>query len=722
MPSNVSISGPSSAYTPPELSKLTVPQLKALCKERKISGYSKLGKQPLLQKLTASGYYSGNAGELSTSGSKHTVATTLVPTASDRPSSSRGSQRPESALQTVPDTLYQRSAFSDSIAPETIPNHNIPITRPPSVAANTSLLAITTPSSQTKRAENAGTRQRHQIQTTDGDSLPLDSPTGSPCLEHVLGSPSRANQTSEAAISGNGSVATVQGCPVPAASSTRQRTHTSIDHSMPPPPPKRARVLPLASSLLSKTTSAPSSVLAPSKRFKPLVITRRLPSNTTTPTCAQAVPQAENYVLGHDALNKPLEASLLELESNAITMPQLSAIAMPPTLSQRKRVQRWAVILSGLSDQERAVCVLVSRAFRYAVYLSAACLLARDYTGRRLREDVLKKYPPAMTNMWPYLRVRETEVARRRSIFESSFLWRLIRKLGLSDPIAAHIWASPDHPKQLSIAVRFVLTRAWFELSIGLPHDSRTNPNSWLHGTIVDVREVVPAEVWSVTIHYSTCLTPPREREVLYILEATCEVIGRPSNGCILSLGESAAAGLPLRADWSTYIAHRVAPCSIAKPLVSHMKWACQEDYDQGISTLWLKRVSVEGQLGITKRTIADRYVMACVVGNSISGHWMTTNEMAQEFAGLPARVAPQYGKQKNTTLNLFLPEHHHVESVHLAGPGGKNLHPALAVIQTPHREYFVLRDNGMQVGCEEDGVADIWQELLRCDCRGNPV
>ena len=34
----------------------------------------------------------------------------------------------------------------------------------------------------------------------------------------------------------------------------------------------------------------------------------------------------------------------------------------------------------------------------------------------------------------------------------------------------------------------------------------------------------------------------------------------------------------------------------------------------------------------------------------------MTTNEMAQDFAGLPARVGAQRGR-KNATLNLFLPE-----------------------------------------------------------------
>ncbi|OBZ68981.1 hypothetical protein A0H81_11083 [Grifola frondosa] len=40
-----------------DISKLTVPQLKALCKERKITGYSKLGKQALLQKLAPCGSF-----------------------------------------------------------------------------------------------------------------------------------------------------------------------------------------------------------------------------------------------------------------------------------------------------------------------------------------------------------------------------------------------------------------------------------------------------------------------------------------------------------------------------------------------------------------------------------------------------------------------------------------------------------------------------------------
>ena len=62
---------------------------------------------------------------------------------------------------------------------------------------------------------------------------------------------------------------------------------------------------------------------------------------------------------------------------------------------------------------------------------------------------------------------------------------------------------------------------------------------------------------------------------------------------------------------------------------------------------------------------------------------------------------------------------HHHVESIHFTSSDGRALHPALAAVQTPGREYYILRDNGMQVGCEEEGVALVWRRLLGCDDLG---
>lgn len=60
--------------------------------------------------------------------------------------------------------------------------------------------------------------------------------------------------------------------------------------------------------------------------------------------------------------------------------------------------------------------------------------------------------------MWPYLRVREAEVAQRRRIYEASFLPALLRRFGPADPISKYLWASPDSPRQLVIAVRYVLS------------------------------------------------------------------------------------------------------------------------------------------------------------------------------------------------------------------------------------------------------------------------
>ncbi|OCH83558.1 hypothetical protein OBBRIDRAFT_742965, partial [Obba rivulosa] len=106
----------------------------------------------------------------------------------------------------------------------------------------------------------------------------------------------------------------------------------------------------------------------------------------------------------------------------------------------------------------------------------------------------------------------------------------------------------------------------------------------------------------------------------------------------------------------------------------------------------------------------------------SVSGRWMSAIEMAQDFAGLPARTALESVRLKESSLDLYLPEHHHVESVHFTFSGGQPLIPALAVIQTPHHEYYILRDNGMQIGCEEENVAEVWREVLSCDASGRSL
>ena len=151
-----------------------------------------------------------------------------------------------------------------------------------------------------------------------------------------------------------------------------------------------------------------------------------------------------------------------------------------------------------------------------------------------------------------------------------------------------------------------------------------THLNSWLHGTVVDAQEVIASEIWLVSVEHTDAV-PRRARETFYVLEATCEVVGRPA---LTRSGFGCGSGdidtdtpLPVRADWSAYIEQRrtAVPASrftMTSPLLDHLKWADVEDYHLGISKLWLKRIAAEGPAGDRKREVAERYVLACVIGN----------------------------------------------------------------------------------------------------------
>ncbi|OBZ68978.1 hypothetical protein A0H81_11080 [Grifola frondosa] len=226
-----------------------------------------------------------------------------------------------------------------------------------------------------------------------------------------------------------------------------------------------------------------------------------------------------------------------------------------------------------------------------------------------------------MTNMWPYLRLREAEALHWRQVYEESFLANFFRVTSLPNPIANHLWTSPDDERQIIIALRFV------------------DATSWLCGTITDAQEAVKNEVWRITVVYPSMLSSERgiEREVFYVLESTCEVVGR-------SLSRLHGQGLDdiqhgVVSVRVTGLLTSLDTCFSSSdaspiPLLAHLKWANREEYENGISRLWLKRVAVESTLGVAKRAIAERYVLACVVGNSVSGQWMHATEMAQNLQG----------------------------------------------------------------------------------------
>ena len=61
-----------------------------------------------------------------------------------------------------------------------------------------------------------------------------------------------------------------------------------------------------------------------------------------------------------------------------------------------------------------------------------------------------------MTNMWPYLHRREHELLFRKQKYHESFLAKVFKH---TSPISERLWSSPDHEKQITVAVRFVRTR-----------------------------------------------------------------------------------------------------------------------------------------------------------------------------------------------------------------------------------------------------------------------
>ena len=134
-------------------------------------------------------------------------------------------------------------------------------------------------------------------------------------------------------------------------------------------------------------------------------------------------------------------------------------------------------------------------------------------------------------------------------------------------------------------------------------------------GVVIDAQELVEGEVWCITTRSSS------STKVMYVLEATCEAVGHPP----MSFDQACVSHPPpgdrmlLRADWSAYIEGRASQSSTCgrTPLIAErLKWTNHEEYERGISKLWMRRIQTEGELGVAKLHVAERYVLACVVGN----------------------------------------------------------------------------------------------------------
>ncbi|KAF8602338.1 hypothetical protein BDV93DRAFT_607555 [Ceratobasidium sp. AG-I] len=683
------------------LSKLKVSQLKEKCKELKVVGYSKLAKPALIEKLLASVVGGSGSGAFESRNDPESLTRAYIQTRV-APTHEALAEQVQEALPI--DKILRESAsdipHASSSSAQATANEKKKVTKKrPRKNEEDGTLAK-------KAKKTTATRSEVPKSKSKTTSIPKPRPTGL-----IVAPKSYQPRTQDAST-----------------------TNASVDPTSDPSP-------------ASKTNSNRAPPTYQPKTFK-------MPT-TTHPPRLRAPSKPTPSVASNNAPNTPraLTNQYLDFPPSPFC-DDFPRISMPPSMARRRQAENMSVVFSGISDASvLALCVRVSRAWRYGVYLSATHTLVRDFPGQRLDEVRARIKEPRMTSMWAYLRARRAEATSRRETFDRSWLGQFYstHTKGCSEilplkhhPISQQIWTSPDDDRQITVALRFVSTRLVFALARRC--DAFPVAREWSDTVVIGADEVVPNEIWRITIGQGFDLRERRpdeskraDIESFYVLFETGEVIGHapppPVRRTGNMVGQRIAKGRPhlevfdnqnseemlLRTDWAQYVnacERGDAPC-----LQDSITSADRESYVAGISAFWLR--SLHSKLGKENdllETIARRYVLSCVEPNSVSGTYKTVTDMACELAGGGTTAQSLLGRKQH--VGLLVSEHHLVESVHLAAKSSETntaLHPALALVLTaPGREYFVLRDTGMPIGTSDEGLEPIWQQILECDAWGN--
>ena len=370
----------STGILPSNLAKLTIPQLKAICKERKITGYSKLSKPELLLKLgttessktavtlethilkdslsNASAVRIVNTSSLSPSYEIATVTTSNQPQGVARVSEINTQYR----IQPAQLTSIAQSAFEIQLIPQPQNSTSIfTLKRPLESLQSRSELSsskkqkiLVTPSVLTVSSQTSNSTSSFKISETPKPKpsrsglVPINeatSPTRTPTLTHTVTfiSSSPTSTPLEATKSG-----------------------LSPQTSLPAP-----RII--------NTGHVTTTMLSTSKRFKPLV-TKKYPPKPNKPTLLASTTKLRQS-------NSLVPLHHLDCPLAHIDTIDLKPITLPPRLSQRKYLHRWSIILSALPNAEKIQCCLVSRMFRYAgTHLH---LPSDDRKGSKINPNIL---------------------------------------------------------------------------------------------------------------------------------------------------------------------------------------------------------------------------------------------------------------------------------------------------------------------------------------------
>ena len=401
------------------INRLTVSQLRVLCKEKGLSGYSKLTKGALLEKLSV----------IDAPSSSVTVATTRTQAAFSQ----------DTALNTAPDGIpsnpssFEQPNSQDNAFPPFHRANGEPPTHsstgpPPESSTSTSSTHLTIPSSiqksNKKRSYVSNEPQKVKKKRKTIATLATESPTfkvpqlpdriSQSLPQNTLStnpSVSRDNNSSDTLmLPGSARTSDGHSHAIPSenlfhdnTSSLLQDAHINKRSSSSVGSGSQSYPVPHASASPENKdhdSNGPSTSLriisndvSPTIKYTSSIIhTRNLPSlqqdNSQKPKPVSKTPSSVNRVstfvrprigpvtkkIETTVLSKPHE-DIIPPAPKQITIPSsvesvmiagLQVISLPPSLAQRRQLPRLSLAFGNLDSSSCYACTLVSRAFRYA--------------------------------------------------------------------------------------------------------------------------------------------------------------------------------------------------------------------------------------------------------------------------------------------------------------------------------------------------------------------
>ncbi|KAG8885885.1 hypothetical protein FRB97_009047 [Tulasnella sp. 331] len=380
-----------------DLTKMTVPSLKLMCKNRGLSGYSKMKKEALITLLKKS--ITRSAGDTTAEVESSISSSAISTDQQNRPqpvpftfapsptysSSSTSTSSPATCSSSVSQTLGKRQRSPEMGLAE------VPITKKPAP----------TPHSENSAQPSLGIKSVPSLTIA---SARVEEPTAF----------TKNNRTHTSQPSAKARIST----PV------RLQTHT----------PARG----------SKRIASVQPGLS-SRRVHQMIALVHKPPKPIVSASVSSIPPLSSRTAEKE--------SSLHIKARRITPPGAD------TDKERKRICSLAFIFSvlPLSNVDRSGYVLVNKDWRHAIFLSAQLILRSRFAGARLRQYLLNQdIDPYYLDVWPYLRERERELRDVRINYSSSFLSRFYPPY--SPPLNDKLWGSPDHEDQASVALRLTIS------------------------------------------------------------------------------------------------------------------------------------------------------------------------------------------------------------------------------------------------------------------------